>query len=106
MPMQRALYPPNWDEISLARRQAVGWKCEWCGIAQGAPTRRGGKVVLTVAHYPDPDPMNCADENLQALCQRCHNRLDGPMRAVHGAQTRARKKREAAQVSGQLELFG
>lgn len=37
------------------------------------------KVVLTVAHL-DHTPENCADDNLVALCQRCHNRYDGPMR--------------------------
>jgi hypothetical protein len=50
------------------------------------------KVVLTVAHYPDPDPSNCSDGNLQSLCQRCHNRTDAPMRARHAAETRRRKK--------------
>lgn len=29
------------------------------------------QVVLTVAHL-DHDPGNCADDNLAALCQRCH----------------------------------
>jgi hypothetical protein len=24
------------------------------------------KVILTVAYYPDHDPMNCADDNLHA----------------------------------------
>lgn len=37
------------------------------------------KVVLTVAHM-DHRPENCARENLKALCQRCHNRYDAPMR--------------------------
>jgi hypothetical protein len=35
--------------------------------------------VLTVAHL-DHTPENCADENLKALCQRCHNTYDMPMR--------------------------
>lgn len=30
------------------------------------------RVVLTVAHWDNPDPMDCRDENLKALCQRCH----------------------------------
>ena len=54
MPFQRSLYPKNWKEISLARREAAGWKCEWCGAAQGEEktSARGKpyKVVLTVAH--------------------------------------------------------
>lgn len=52
----------------------------------------GGMVTLTVAHYPDPDPMNVADENLHALCNSCHNKADAPMRAMHAAETRRLKK--------------
>ena len=37
------------------------------------------KAVLTVAHL-DHTPENCARENLRALCQRCHNAYDAPMR--------------------------
>lgn len=52
-------------------------------------------IVLTVAHLHDPDPMNCAEDNLAALCQACHNRLDAPMRAAHAAQTRRARKAAA-----------
>jgi len=38
------------------------------------------RVVLTVAHL-DHQPENSARENLKALCQRCHNAYDAPMRA-------------------------
>ena len=51
----------------------------------------GSKVVLTVAHL-DHQPENCADDNLKAMCQRCHNRYDAPMRR-RGIQERARKAR-------------
>jgi len=40
----------------------------------------------------DPDPANCADDNLAALCQRCHNRHDAPMRRKNAAQTRRNRK--------------
>lgn len=60
------------------------------------------RVVLTVAHYPDPDPMNCTDDNLHSLCQKCHNTLDAPMRAKHAAQTRRINKET---ITGQLRLF-
>ena len=33
------------------------------------------KIVLTVAHL-DHTPENCEDENLKALCQKCHNAYD------------------------------
>jgi len=50
------------------------------------------KIVLTIAHIDNPDPMDCRDENLQALCQRCHNKLDGPMRRANAQQTINSKK--------------
>jgi 5-methylcytosine-specific restriction endonuclease McrA len=37
------------------------------------------RIVLTVAHL-DHQPENCADENLRAWCQRCHNRYDASER--------------------------
>jgi hypothetical protein len=49
------------------------------------------EVVLTVAHL-DHDPTNNTDENLAALCQRCHNRYDSEHRAESRAKTRALKE--------------
>lgn len=104
MPMDKSRYPKDWDAISLRIRQRENWRCKFCGVEDGT-RRNGARIVLTVAHHPDPDPMNCADENLQALCQRCHNRLDGPMRRQHAAETRRRKQEEAGQLALPL-LFG
>ena len=56
------------------------------------------KIVLTVAHL-DHRPENCARENLKALCQRCHNLYDAPMRRA-GIMERARK------ALGMGDLFG
>lgn len=36
MPMNKALYPKNWGEISKARRESAGNRCEWCGIPNHA----------------------------------------------------------------------
>jgi 5-methylcytosine-specific restriction endonuclease McrA len=104
--MRRELYPVNWPQISLRIRELAGWKCELCEARNGKPhPDTGSMVVLTVAHHPDPNPANCAESNLLALCQRCHNRLDAPMRARHAAQTRARKRAEAARDAGQMQMF-
>jgi 5-methylcytosine-specific restriction endonuclease McrA len=54
------------------------------------PTQKWIEVVLTVAHL-DHDPTNNADENLAALCQRCHNRHDVPQRVESRRKTRERK---------------
>lgn len=43
----------------------------------------GSRVVLTVAHL-DHQPENCADDNLKAMCQRCHLAYD----ADHHRRTR------------------
>lgn len=60
----------------------------------------GVRVVLTIAHL-DHDPSNNDPANLRALCQRCHLRLDKHEHARNAAETRARRRDEAA---GQARL--
>ena len=99
MPMQRELYPENWEEIALAVKEEADWKCEGCG----KQCRRPGepfdthKRTLTVSHQ-DHDPANCERANLKALCAPCHLRYD----AAHHAATRAAK----AIPLGQMRLEG
>ena len=57
----------------------------------------GSKVVLTVAHVHDPNPMNVSDENLSALCQRCHLAHDRPHHVA-----KARASRRARKAVGDL----
>lgn len=119
MSLDRERYPADWDAISLARREQAGWRCEWCRVAQGA-WRQGVKgtayrVVLTVAHLGTPhadgrpgdvqDKMDVRPENLAALCQACHLRYDIDEHCQHAKETRARRRRDAAQAAGQLPLF-
>ncbi|MEA5449459.1 hypothetical protein VB780_12820 [Leptolyngbya sp. CCNP1308] len=33
MPMDRKLYPPNWDAIATGIKVEVNWCCEFCGRA-------------------------------------------------------------------------
>lgn len=65
----------------------------WCGDAehQGMAKLRIVRIVLTVAHL-NHIPEDCRDENLKALCQRCHNRYDMAERR-RGIQERARGER-------------
>jgi hypothetical protein len=56
------------------------------------------EIVLTIAHL-DHQPENCDDENLRALCQRCHLRYD----QQHHAETAYRTRREGKAVA---DLFG
>ena len=93
-------YPSNWKEISLRiRHERARNKCEWCGAENGKPHPiTGSKVVLTVAHL-DHTPENCDDDNLAALCQKCHNGYDAKERA-RGIRERARA---AAAISDMFE---
>jgi hypothetical protein len=44
-------------------------------------------IVLTIAHL-DHTPENCADDNLRALCQRCHLAYDAQHHAANAHATR------------------
>jgi len=68
-------------------------------------------IILTTAHLgidkPDGTPgdkrdtMDCREENLAALCQRCHLNFD---REQH-VQNRIRNRRARQVEAGQLEMF-
>lgn len=102
-PENRARYPKDWKAISLRIRERAGWRCEGspafpdCRAANREPHPvTGSIVVLTVAHL-DHQPENCADENLRAMCQRCHLNYD-----KHHHAANARKTREAKIGQGTL----
>jgi hypothetical protein len=106
MPMDRSKYPRDWDAISARIRSRGGDCCEGthehpdCRARnRGVHPETGAYVVLTTAHYPDPDPLNCDDDNLLSLCQRCHLSLD---RNHHIAKARATRMRKMA--IGELPL--
>jgi hypothetical protein len=72
-------------------------------------------VVLTVHHIGvdhedstpgDPhDKMDCRDNNLIALCQRCHLLADLDIHIQKARETRQRQRAEQQQTAGQLRLF-
>ena len=99
-PENRARYPKDWKLRSrFVRFVRARGKCEWCGAAHGEPhPLTGSVVVLTTAHVFDDRPESSSLLNLAALCQRCHNRHDAPMRR-HGIRERA------ALASGQQRIF-
>jgi len=63
-------YPKNWPVIAWEVKRAAGFRCEHCGH----PHDPEAGYCLTV-HHLDGNPANCAPENLVALCQRCHLRI-------------------------------
>ena len=119
MPMNRDLYPANWEEIAKSVKDKAEWICEECG----RPCRKPGvnwpdfleyikitpwhseagkrqRFTLTVSHC-NHIPADCRSENLRALCSVCHIRYD----AGHHAQARRANKRKAQEENGQMSLF-
>ncbi len=114
MPFHRENYPDDWEEIRARILARADDKCEFCGAPNHTHIVRSSRnpfewrvfpppdapewgdppvaVVLTVAHLDHDTTHN--DDNLRALCQRCHLVYD----ATHHAQTAAatRRKRRAA----------
>ena len=96
MPCDYRRYPPNWHELSRHIRfvRAKG-RCEWCGAVHGLPhPATGSKVVLTVAHL-NHDVQDNREENLAALCQRCH--------LSHDARQHARTRRYGRDWDGSAQ---
>lgn len=73
------------------------------------------RVILTTAHLgaahidgtpgDKHDKMDVRDENLAALCQRCHLLYDIDEHIKNASTTRTRKAKDAARDAGQIELF-
>lgn len=106
---------PEWKALSLRiRKERAADRCECtgecgtgheaenseelgvgddrCSAFEGRPHPfTGATVRLTVAHL-DQDPTHNDHDNLKALCQRCHNRLDQPFRKQNAHRTRRGKK--------------
>jgi hypothetical protein len=63
-----------------------------CVERNGEPAKWAkGKVVLTVAHL-NHTPEDCRDENLKAMCQRCHLRYDHDHHQRNAYATRRKGK--------------
>lgn len=71
---------------------------DWARCSGWSEDLRIIRIVLTIAHIHDHSPENCDDDNLAALCQRCHNIHDAPMRRAG----RIEREREAM---GMDDLF-
>ena len=93
MPMNRANYPSNWDEIANEIKMQAGWKCEKCKLQCRFPGDKFDthKRTLTVAHINHIE-MDCLPQNLVALCPRCHLAYDQTRKVM---QRLARKRIES-----------
>lgn len=78
MPMQRNLYPPDWEDISLRLKIAAEWRCQRCGIQRGEQQRNQHgdlvEAIITTAHL-DHDPWN-PNARLEVMCAPCHRAYD------------------------------
>lgn len=116
---------------SRIRFERAKGRCEWCDaphdgwrdkttgvcfepdFAEWFPhmTEDMTRIILTVAHLgkdkPDGTPgdkrdtMDCREDNLAALCQRCHLNFD---REQH-LQKRMHNRRRAVEAAGQQRMF-
>lgn len=84
-------YPSNWKQIRSQILERAGNRCEFCGIENYSIRENGSKVVLTIAHL-DNVPENCDQNNLRALCQKCHLSYDAKLHAAHAKETRERSQ--------------
>lgn len=109
MPIDYKIYGDNWHEISRRIRfERAAEQCECtgeCGLHIGKRCEEKdrqpaihakGKVMLTVAHL-NHTPGDNRDENLKAMCNRCHLRYD-----INHHKFNRRRNRAAA--AGQLWL--
>jgi len=68
-------YPPNWVNIATQVKKLAGWQCENCGHNHDTPNG-----YMLGVHHLDMDKANCNHNNLVALCQRCHLRIQATYR--------------------------
>ena len=118
MPVDMTRYPPDWKEISLRIRERSGGRCECageCGTHQGrccafdrqAHPITNTIVIFTVAHLghgtgDKHDKMDVRDENLKAMCQRCHLIFDIREHVANRKATFRKRLIEAGQQEMQL----
>ena len=99
-PENKNRYPDNWKQIrELILIRALN-RCELCGaLNHRLHPQTGAEVILTIAHL-DHIPEHCEEENLKAMCQKCHNNYD----IEHRQKTR-RMTRRYGNDDKQMELM-
>jgi 5-methylcytosine-specific restriction endonuclease McrA len=109
-PENASRYPPDWDQIRARILARAGNRCENCALGNGSTGYRDEdgafisalspghcigyrwfRIVLTVAHL-DHTPEHCDDDNLRALCQKCHLKYDQEHHQRNARETRRARK--------------
>jgi len=99
MPCDYKKYPANWKtEIRPRILKRAKNKCEFCRVEnyKNHPVT-GSRVILTIAHL-DHNTENNTDDNLRALCQRCHNGHDIEFRKQNRIKNRINRLENAGQI--------
>ena len=126
MPMDRSLYPENWDELALAIKTEANWRCTECGRPCRQPGDSSEEAIARIEQsnhrkvselwdvVEDAKPVarlgrfkltvahlnhlpeDCDRNNLKALCAPCHGTYD--------LRQMGRKRVLKAERSGQLRL--
>lgn len=96
-PENKDRYPKDWKQIRERILQRANNHCEFCGVENhtyrmNEKTGKMAYIVLTIAHMNEVVE-DCSDENLRALCQRCHNQYDAKHRAETRSHTKAAKEK-------------
>ena len=94
----------HWPSEGRSSRDNLLRSIKYEGGVDGGCGMKPIRIVLTIAHTDNPDPMDCRPENLKALCQRDHLRLDAKMHGINAAVTRSKNKRKQIEQAGQLTL--
>jgi len=89
-PENKRRYPSDWKRIRARILDRAENRCEGtplfpeCRATNKEPhPETGSRVVLTIAHMDQVIEHN-DDQNLRALCQRCHLTWDAKWRREHG----------------------
>lgn len=85
---KRLAYPKNWPAIAETCRIRAGYCCQHCGARHRWFHPLTGSVVFLQAAHLNHDVADCRDENLRALCQRCHLIYDADLHTQRGYMTR------------------
>ncbi|KAM3107275.1 HNH endonuclease [Phormidesmis sp. 146-33] len=116
MPMQRDLYPIDWEAIALDIKERARWTCGECGQEcrktgelwadffdrtcwSLAQNQKWGHYTLTVAHL-DQNPSNNDPSNLKALCTVYHLKHDRPYRIMNRYAKREQKGQLTLDLKG------
>lgn len=99
---EKSRYPKDWKAIAARIKERAEGRCEcvtecrlhtWGRCVERAGRKAffaKGNIVLSVAHL-DRVPANCAEDNLKAMCARCHLRYDVPQHVENARKTREAK---------------